>query len=185
MDTIRSTLPTTQRPLWPKLRTTTETHTLLPSNAGGSYPTHQRLTCTCTRAAHPIDTRVVHLGLPLARPQPRGPCVTVAGDGMHTMSPFKGQSANQCLHDGRVVVTWLVSSSSLAAVMNGCMREMVQRTAPVVEASRKTAAPETTTSTATTTSHRTQCLPVSAATTTASKDSLAISSDDPSMQVRR
>lgn len=70
------------------------------------------------------------------------PRVIVIGDALHAMSPFKGQGANQCLRDGAVIAKWLLHSkaSSVAAIVQGCMREMVQRTAPVVRASRVAAA---------------------------------------------
>jgi len=67
--------------------------------------------------------------------QVSNPSVIVAGDALHAMSPFKGQGANRCLHDGTVIAKWLVSASKQAAV-KGAMREMVQRTAPIVQASR-------------------------------------------------
>ena len=64
--------------------------------------------------------------------------VILAGDALHAMSPFKGQGANQALQDGVVIASWL-SKASLSSAVTGCMREMVQRTAPVVAASRQAA----------------------------------------------
>ena len=64
--------------------------------------------------------------------------VILTGDSLHAMTVFKGQGANQALQDGAVVAKWLLKASLKSAV-RGCMREMVQRTAPVVEASREAA----------------------------------------------
>jgi 2-polyprenyl-6-methoxyphenol hydroxylase-like FAD-dependent oxidoreductase len=64
--------------------------------------------------------------------------VILTGDALHAMTVFKGQGANQALQDGPVVAKWLVRASVGSAVA-GCMREMVQRTAPVVKASRQAA----------------------------------------------
>jgi salicylate hydroxylase len=64
--------------------------------------------------------------------------IVVAGDALHAMSPFKGQGANQCLADGITIAKWLVQASPEAAV-KGCLRELVQRTAPIVQASRQAA----------------------------------------------
>jgi hypothetical protein len=64
--------------------------------------------------------------------------VILAGDALHAMSPFKGQGANQALQDGVVIASWL-SKASLSSAVTGCMREMVQRTAPVIAASRQAA----------------------------------------------
>jgi 2-polyprenyl-6-methoxyphenol hydroxylase-like FAD-dependent oxidoreductase len=68
------------------------------------------------------------------------PCqrVILTGDALHTMTVFKGQGANQALQDGPVVAKWLLQAKLHSAVA-GCMREMVQRTAPVVLASRQAA----------------------------------------------
>jgi 2-polyprenyl-6-methoxyphenol hydroxylase-like FAD-dependent oxidoreductase len=74
----------------------------------------------------------------IAAAQARITRIIVAGDALHAMSPFKGQGANQCLQDGAVIAKWLIKASVEAAV-RGCMREMVQRTAPVVAASRQAA----------------------------------------------
>ena len=57
---------------------------------------------------------------------------------MHAMSPFKGQGANQSLADGAVVAQWLLRAR-LGPAVQGAMREIVQRTAPVVQASREAA----------------------------------------------
>jgi salicylate hydroxylase len=68
------------------------------------------------------------------------PCqrVILTGDALHAMTVFKGQGANQALQDGPVVAKWLLQAKLHSAVA-GCMREMVQRTAPVVKASRQAA----------------------------------------------
>lgn len=75
--------------------------------------------------------------------------VLIAGDALHAMSPFKGQGANRCLHDGLILAKWLTQSRgssgskqnhcSRAAAVKNVQREMVQRTAPVVLASRASA----------------------------------------------
>jgi len=54
------------------------------------------------------------------------------------MSPFKGQGANQALADGPLLAKWL-SKSSVDAALTNWWRETLNRTAPVVEASRKAA----------------------------------------------
>lgn len=64
--------------------------------------------------------------------------LVVVGDALHSMSPFKGQGANQALADGPLLASCLEKSSIDAAVTN-FWREAVQRTAPVVAASRKAA----------------------------------------------
>ena len=64
--------------------------------------------------------------------------MVVVGDALHAMSPFKGQGANQALADGAVVAQWLVRAR-LESAIQGAMREIVQRTAPVVQASREAA----------------------------------------------
>ncbi|GKY99604.1 hypothetical protein MPSEU_000914700 [Mayamaea pseudoterrestris] len=70
--------------------------------------------------------------------------VVVIGDALHAMSCFKGQGANQALLDGIVVAKWFSSAASGActsplALLRGCMREVVQRTSPIVAASRTAA----------------------------------------------
>lgn len=62
----------------------------------------------------------------------------ICGDALHSMSPFKGQGANQALADGPLLARWLTRSSIDAALTNW-WREALDRTAPVVEASRKAA----------------------------------------------
>lgn len=64
------------------------------------------------------------------------PFVIPIGDALHAMSPFKGQGANQALQDGLTVVKCLCQSSTPAKV---ALREIVTRTAPVVQASREAA----------------------------------------------
>jgi salicylate hydroxylase len=73
--------------------------------------------------------------------------IIVAGDALHAMSPFKGQGANNCLRDAQTILKWFGNEvmtkkkikSSFTASSKGCMRELVQRTAPVVVASRSAA----------------------------------------------
>ena len=70
--------------------------------------------------------------------------VIFMGDALHAMSCFKGQGANQALLDGIVVAKWFDSAArgtcqSPLALVRGCHREMVQRTAPIVQASREAA----------------------------------------------
>ena len=55
------------------------------------------------------------------------------------MSPFKGQGANQALADGPLLASWL-QKASIDSAVKGFWREMVQRTASKVNASRKAAA---------------------------------------------
>jgi len=64
--------------------------------------------------------------------------IVIVGDACHAMSPFKGQGANKALTDGPVIAKWLQQASVEAAV-KACMREIVQRAAPVVQASREAA----------------------------------------------
>lgn len=66
------------------------------------------------------------------------PKILIVGDALHAMSPFKGQGANQSLADGLTIAKWLPRASPNVAV-KCAMREIVQRTAPVVRASRKAA----------------------------------------------
>lgn len=61
--------------------------------------------------------------------------LAVVGDALHSMSPFKGQGANQALADGPLLAHWL-QKSSIDSALKGFWREAVQRTAPVVAASR-------------------------------------------------
>ncbi|KAG7371839.1 FAD-binding monooxygenase [Nitzschia inconspicua] len=70
--------------------------------------------------------------------QPRYPRLVVVGDALHSMSPFKGQGANQALADGPLLAQWL-QKSSVDAAITGWWRETLNRTVPVVEASRKAA----------------------------------------------
>ena len=64
--------------------------------------------------------------------------LVVMGDGLHTMTPFKGQGANQALADGPLLARCLQRGSIDAAVKT-FWRETIHRTSPVVEASRKAA----------------------------------------------
>jgi 2-polyprenyl-6-methoxyphenol hydroxylase-like FAD-dependent oxidoreductase len=66
------------------------------------------------------------------------PRLAICGDALHSMSPFKGQGANQALADGPLLARWL-SKSSIDAALTNWWREVLNRTAPVVEASRKAA----------------------------------------------
>ncbi len=61
--------------------------------------------------------------------------MVVVGDALHSMSPFKGQGANQALTDGPLLASWL-QKASIDSAVTGFWREAVQRTAPVVAASR-------------------------------------------------
>ena len=67
------------------------------------------------------------------------PRVVVLGDAVHPMSPFKGQGANQALTDGPLLASWL-QSASIDSAVRSFWREMVQRTAAKVKASREAAA---------------------------------------------
>lgn len=64
--------------------------------------------------------------------------LVVIGDALHSMSPFKGQGANQALADGPLLASWL-QRASIDSAVTGFWRETVQRTAPVVGASRQAA----------------------------------------------
>jgi 2-polyprenyl-6-methoxyphenol hydroxylase-like FAD-dependent oxidoreductase len=92
--------------------------------------------------AESIWSTVLHDSDPVGLQQrlSKHPCqrVILTGDALHAMTVFKGQGANQALQDGPVVAKWLLQSKLHSAVA-GCMREMVQRTAPVVQASRQAA----------------------------------------------
>jgi 2-polyprenyl-6-methoxyphenol hydroxylase-like FAD-dependent oxidoreductase len=67
--------------------------------------------------------------------------VLVIGDALHGMSPFKGQGANQCLKDAVCVSKWLYKSgrTNASAAIQCITREIVQRTTPIVMASRTAA----------------------------------------------
>jgi 2-polyprenyl-6-methoxyphenol hydroxylase-like FAD-dependent oxidoreductase len=69
---------------------------------------------------------------------PQFPRLAVIGDALHSMSPFKGQGANQALADGPLLAQWLKKSSVDAAV-SGWWRETLNRTAPIVASSRTAA----------------------------------------------
>jgi hypothetical protein len=64
--------------------------------------------------------------------------LVVIGDALHSMSPFKGQGANQALKDGPLLAHWL-QKASIDSAITSFWREIVQRAAPIVEASRKAA----------------------------------------------
>lgn len=64
--------------------------------------------------------------------------LVVIGDALHSMSPFKGQGANQALKDGPLLAHWLQKASIDSAIIS-FWREVVHRTAPVVQASREAA----------------------------------------------
>ena len=64
--------------------------------------------------------------------------MVVVGDALHSMSPFKGQGANQALADGPLLASWL-GKASVDSAVTSFWRETVQRTAPVVAASREAA----------------------------------------------
>lgn len=70
--------------------------------------------------------------------------VVFVGDALHAMSCFKGQGANQALLDGVTVAKWFSAAlngacKSPLATLRGCLREVVQRTSPIVAASRQAA----------------------------------------------
>ncbi|KAL3929039.1 MAG: hypothetical protein SGBAC_012387 [Bacillariaceae sp.] len=64
--------------------------------------------------------------------------LVVVGDALHSMSPFKGQGANQALKDGPLLAHWL-QKASIDSAVTSFWREIVQRTAAVVGASREAA----------------------------------------------
>lgn len=66
------------------------------------------------------------------------PRVVILGDAVHSMSPFKGQGANQALMDGPLLASWL-QNASIDSAVKSFWREMVQRTTKVVKASREAA----------------------------------------------
>mmetsp|Transcript_7418 Transcript_7418/g.15253 ORF Transcript_7418/g.15253 Transcript_7418/m.15253 type:complete len:720 (-) Transcript_7418:56-2215(-) len=65
--------------------------------------------------------------------------VVIIGDAAHSMSPFKGQGANQALADGPLLASWLVKSK-LDSAIRGFMAEMARRSGVKVRASRESAA---------------------------------------------
>ena len=64
--------------------------------------------------------------------------VVLVGDAAHSMSPFKGQGANQALADGPLLASWLTKSKPDSAV-RGFMTEMTRRSGVKVRASRESA----------------------------------------------
>jgi salicylate hydroxylase len=80
------------------------------------------------------NPEILHKHLQINDTLPRR--ILIVGDACHAMSPFKGQGANQALQDGRVLVKHLTSARVEIAVSN-TQREIVQRTASVVAASRQ------------------------------------------------
>ena len=64
--------------------------------------------------------------------------VVLMGDAAHSMSPFKGQGANQALADGPLLANWLSKSNTESAV-RGFMTEMTRRSGVKVRASRESA----------------------------------------------
>ena len=64
--------------------------------------------------------------------------VVLFGDAAHSMTPFKGQGANQALADGPLLAKWL-SRSKFDSAVRGFMREMAQRSGIKVRASRESA----------------------------------------------
>jgi salicylate hydroxylase len=76
--------------------------------------------------------------------------IIVAGDALHAMSPFKGQGANQSLQDALTIAKWISGNGGVcdggggpklrySVAVTNCQRELVQRTAPIVQASREAA----------------------------------------------
>jgi FAD binding domain len=67
--------------------------------------------------------------------------VIIIGDAIHGMSPFKGQGANQCFKDAVCVSTWLyqLGTRNLRTAIQFITREIIQRTEPIVQASRRAA----------------------------------------------
>jgi 2-polyprenyl-6-methoxyphenol hydroxylase-like FAD-dependent oxidoreductase len=65
--------------------------------------------------------------------------VLLVGDALHAMSCFKGQGAHQALLDGRCVAKWLFAQASTKGKLQSCWRELVQRSAPIVQDSRRAA----------------------------------------------
>jgi salicylate hydroxylase len=87
------------------------------------------------------DTQLVYEDLVLGhreQGQPQYPRLVVVGDALHSMSPFKGQGANQALADGPLLAHWLQRASVDPAIA-GWWRETLNRTVPIVNASRKAA----------------------------------------------
>jgi len=64
--------------------------------------------------------------------------VVVLGDAAHSMTPFKGQGANQAFADGPLLAKWL-SKSKLDSAVRGFMTEMSNRSGIKVRASREAA----------------------------------------------
>ncbi|KAL3758170.1 hypothetical protein ACHAWU_004808 [Discostella pseudostelligera] len=64
--------------------------------------------------------------------------VVVLGDAAHSMSPFKGQGANQALADGPLLANWL-SKAQVDSAVRGFMSEMSRRSGVKVRASREAA----------------------------------------------
>jgi 2-polyprenyl-6-methoxyphenol hydroxylase-like FAD-dependent oxidoreductase len=67
------------------------------------------------------------------------PRVLIIGDALHAMSCFKGQGANQALVDGVAVGKMVRANKRPLSLIRNCMRELVQRTSPIVQASRTSA----------------------------------------------
>lgn len=80
--------------------------------------------------------RFLHLHV---RNQKQPSPVLIVGDALHAMSCFKGQGAHQALLDGRCVAKWLFAQASTKGKLQSCWRELVQRSSPIVQASRKAA----------------------------------------------
>jgi hypothetical protein len=87
-------------------------------------PTNVRDGMTTRRQQHPST--------------PTPPRLAIIGDALHSMSCFKGQGANQALADGPLLAEWL-QKSAIDAALKGWWRETLNRTAPIVDASRKAA----------------------------------------------
>ncbi|KAL0478057.1 hypothetical protein AKO1_012915 [Acrasis kona] len=89
-------------------------------------------TMACDLRAGPIYDRD-----PLSKISKDHPYVTVLGDAIHPMSPFKGQGANQALCDSISLVESLLNNSDVAEAFVEYEREMLLRTRRLVLGSRE------------------------------------------------
>lgn len=61
--------------------------------------------------------------------------LVVVGDALHTMTPFKGQGANQALSDGSLLADCM-QRGAIDSAVRMFWRETVHRSSPIVQASR-------------------------------------------------